>query len=99
MTDDERKQHVRRETRDELKRRLRVQLYDFKYTLQHCTNSEGMTDAGRCLGTIAAMRHEGLLTDEEVSEFQAQVRADFAERLPQYLEYFDALCLRRELKQ
>lgn len=79
--------------RIELKHRLAIQLYDYKYSLQHATNNEAMAGAALTMGAIHEMWEQGLLTPEETAAFQAQVRADFAERVPQYLSYFDELLM------
>lgn len=77
--------------RVELKRRLDLQLYDFKYSLGHSTANEAWNGAGLVMGSIHEMQEYGLLTAEEVAVYQAQVRSAYAAAQPDELYLFDDL--------
>lgn len=77
--------------RVELKRRLDLQLFDFKHSLGHSTYFEAWNAAGLVMGSIHEMQKYGLLTPAEVAEYQAQVRSAFAEAQPGDLTLFDQL--------
>jgi hypothetical protein len=94
MTDDPNTQR-RSAARAELKRRLHLQIYDYRYSLGHSTDVEALQGAVLCMGSIHELREHGLLTEDEVSEARALVRRHYAERQPEYLEQFDAFMERQ----
>jgi hypothetical protein len=75
----------------ELKRRLDVQLFDFKYSLGHSTYYEAWNGAGLVMGSIHEMQDYGLLTPDEVADYQTQVRSAYAEAQPADLALFDQI--------
>jgi hypothetical protein len=77
--------------RIEQKRRLDIQIFDYKHSLGHATYYEAWKTAGLVMGTIGELQGYGLLEPAEVAEYQAQVRTAFAEAQPADLELFDQL--------
>jgi len=88
MEDDER-WHVG--ARVELKHRLEVQLFDFKYSLGHSTFYEAWNAAGLVMGSISNMQDYGLLTPAEVVDYQNQVRTAYGAAQPSDLDLFDQI--------
>lgn len=84
-------EHWRNGARTELKRRLDIQLYDFKYSLGHSTYYEAWNSSGLVMGSIHEMQMYGLLSVEETRAYQVQVRTAFAEVHPSDLELFDQI--------
>lgn len=79
--------------RVEQKRRLDLQLTDYKAALGNCTLYEAFRDGGLVAGSIHDMQEYGLLEPAEVAEYLAQLLNAYAETqpLPADLELFDHL--------
>jgi hypothetical protein len=79
--------------RVEQKRRLDLQLFDYKYSLGHSTLYEAFNGAGLVAGAIHELQEYGLLEPAEVAEYLAQLRNAYAETQPRPddLELFDQL--------
>jgi hypothetical protein len=92
---DDLKERQRQAARAELKRRLYLQIYDYRYSLGHSTDVEALQGAVLCMGSIHELREHGLLTADEVTEAWALVRSHYAERQPEYLAEFDAFMERQ----
>lgn len=85
MTDEERLDKAWREApRLEIKRRLQVQLKDFRESLPGSSVGNALLTADLCWGTIGALLEEGLLTRQEAQWAWDEVGAFFDLHHPEY---------------